>query len=164
MPHHITGILTQFRKGYYGLTQNVFKTRHSGHKPSYLQICHYTLTKSLGTLGRVMTVKWHNEMSSVKGLPGGAPQGASLGIWSFLKQTNDLELINLVSIGMASHNPRLNVPSNIPASNLFITSDNLKTQNFMKDLETWTQNRQMKLNAQKTQNIIFNFTKNYQFS
>lgn len=31
-PHHITGILTQFRKGYYGLTQNEFKSRHSGHQ------------------------------------------------------------------------------------------------------------------------------------
>ena len=36
-----------------------------------------------------MTVKWHNEMFSSRELPGGAPQGASLGIWSFLSQTND---------------------------------------------------------------------------
>ena len=132
---------------------------------------------------RVMTVKWHNKMSSTRELPGGAPQGASLGIWSFLSQTNDnpedteedkiykfvddksvLELVNLVSIGIASHNPRVKVPSNIPASNLFIPSDNLKTQKYMRDLETWTKKKQMRLNEKKTQNIIFNFTKNSQFS
>ena len=36
-----------------------------------------------------MMVKWHNVMSSTKNLPGGGPQGTSLGIWSYLSQTND---------------------------------------------------------------------------
>ena len=38
---------------------------------------------------RTMKVKWHNVMSSTKNLPGGGPQGTSLGIWSYLSQTND---------------------------------------------------------------------------
>ena len=132
---------------------------------------------------RLMTVKWHNVESSMRELPGGSPQGASLGIWSFLSQTNDnpedtegdkiykfvddksvLELINLVSIGMASKNIKLQVPSNIPTSNIFIPGDNLKTQKFMSDLEVWTKDKQMRLNVKKTKNMIFNFSKKYQFN
>ena len=35
MHHHITGMLMQCRKGYFGPTQNEFKTRHSGHKTTF---------------------------------------------------------------------------------------------------------------------------------
>ena len=78
---------------------------------------------------RLMLVKWHGVISSTKSLPGGGPQGTSLGLWSFLSQTNDnpeatdvenmlkfvedkttLEIVNLMSIGIASHNPKA-VPS-----------------------------------------------------
>ena len=38
---------------------------------------------------RKMFVKWHGIISSVKDLPAGGPQGTSLGLWSFLSQTND---------------------------------------------------------------------------
>ena len=130
-----------------------------------------------------MTVKWHGVMSGIKKLPGGAPQGASLGLWSFLSQTNDnpedatedkiykfvddksiLEVINLMSIGIASHNCRMRVPSNVPESNLFIPAENLKTQKYLEDVDQWAKAKQMKLNPKKTKNIIFNFTKNHQFS
>ena len=132
---------------------------------------------------RLMTVNWHSAKSSVKRLPGGAPQGASLGVWSFLSQTNDnpedaeddmiykfvddkslLEVINLVNVGIASHNVRSRVPSNIPVSNVFIPSENLKTQKHMHDIQRWTENKQMLLNVRKTKNMTFNFSKNLQFS
>ena len=132
---------------------------------------------------RTMKVKWHNEMSSTKKLPGGGPQGTSLGIWSYLSQTNDnpegadhkdifkfvddkttLEVINLLNIGIASHNIRERVPSNIPISNLKIPSDNLKTQKYMDRIERWTEDKKMKVNEKKTKNLIFNFSRNYQFS
>ena len=38
---------------------------------------------------RKMTVKWHGVKSGLRDLPGGSLQGASLGLWSFLSQTND---------------------------------------------------------------------------
>ena len=34
----------------------------------------------------------------------------------------------------------------------------------MKDIQNWAEKKQMKLNPKKTKNIIFNFTKNHQFS
>ena len=132
---------------------------------------------------RLMTVNWHNSKSSVKRLPGGAPQGASLGVWSFLSQTNDnpeeaeddkiykfvddkslLEVVNLLNIGIASHNIRASVPSNIPDSKIFILCENLKTQRHMNDIQKWTDKKKMLLNVNKTKNIVFNFSKNLQFS
>jgi len=130
-----------------------------------------------------MTVNWHNVKSGIKKLPGGAPQGASLGVWSFLSQTNDnpedaeddkiykfvddkslLEVVNLLNIGIASHNVRASVPSNIPNSNIFIPCENLKTQKHMNDIKDWTDKKKMLLNVKKTKNMIFNFSKNLQFS
>ena len=90
--------------------------------------------------GRTMKVKWHNVMSGgFKQLPGGGPQGTSLGIWSYLSQTNDnpekapekdiykfvddkslVEVIDLMIIGIASHNFRGRFPSNVPSSNIVI--------------------------------------------
>ena len=122
-------------------------------------------------------------MSSTKNLPGGGPQGTSLGIWSYLSQTNDnpegadsndifkfvddkttLEVLNLLNIGIASHNPRASIPNNIMTSNLKIPADNLKTQEYMDKIEKWTEKKMMKVNEQKTKNLIFNFSKNYQFT
>ena len=132
---------------------------------------------------RLMFVKWHGVTSSTKSLPGGGPQGTSLGLWSFLSQTNDnpedtevenmfkfvddkttLEIVNLMSIGMASHNLKASVPSNVLSSNLIIPADNLKTQKHLDDIKKWTEDKKMRLNVDKTKNIIFNFSKNNQFS
>ena len=63
---------------------------------------------------------------------GGGPQGSSVGILEYLSQSNDsastvplddrykfvddptfLEIINLMNIGLASHNVRRNVPNHI---------------------------------------------------
>ena len=133
--------------------------------------------------GRKMTVKWHGVKSDLRELPGGSPQGASLGLWSFLSQTNDnpedskndeiykfvddksvVEIINLFSIGLASHNVKATVPSNIPVTNIFIPGEHLRTQSNMEKVDNWTEKKKMKLNIKKTKNMIFNFSKNNQFS
>ena len=132
---------------------------------------------------RTMKVKWHNVMSGSKQLPGGGPQGTLLGIWSYLSQTNDnpenapkgdiykfvddkslVEVIDLTKIGIASHNFRERVPSNVPSSNIVIPHENLKTQKYVTDIDNWTEKKKMKLNSKKTKNQIFNFSKKYQFS
>ena len=107
--------------------------------------------------GRTMRVKWHNVMSSSKQLPGGGPQGTSLGIWSYLSQTNDnpeeasdkdiykfvddkslVEVVNLQNVGIASHNFRSIIPSNVPTSNIIIQYENLRTQKYVRDIDLWT--------------------------
>ena len=62
-----------------------------------------------------------------------------------------LEIINLLSIGIASHNYRANVPSNVRTSGLVISNMNLKTQEHLNDIERWTNEKKMLLNAKKNQ-------------
>ena len=133
--------------------------------------------------GRRMFVKWHGSISGTKDLPGEGAQGTSLGLWSFLSQTNDnpentekenifkfvddktfLEVVNLLSIGIASHNYKARVPSNVKTSGLIISHENLKSQEHLNSIQKWTKKKQMLLNIKKTKNMIFNFSKNSQFS
>ena len=84
---------------------------------------------------RKMIVKWHGQESTVRDLIGGGPQGALWGILEYLAQSNGntdyvsnekkfkfiddlsiLEMINILSIGIASYNYKLHVPSDIPAN------------------------------------------------
>ena len=130
-----------------------------------------------------MRVKWHGLESSERPLPGSSPQGSSFGVLEYLSQSNDsaanipsqdkfkfmddlsiLEVILLTNIGLASHNPKSNVPSNIPSHNQFIPNEFLKTQKYLKDINEWTVSRKMELNQKKTKSLIFNFTKDKQFT
>ena len=69
-----------------------------------------------------------------------------------------------MSIGMASHNIKARVPSNISTSNLVISNDNLRTQEHLHRISEWTKDKKMKLDVEKTKNIIFNFSKDNQFT
>merc|ERR1712032_1429641 len=75
-----------------------------------------------------------------------------------------VEVIDLKNIGIASHNFRERVPSNVPTSNIVIPNENLKTQKYVTDIDHWTEAKKMKLNSKKSKNQIFNFSKKYQFS
>ena len=133
--------------------------------------------------GRSMKVKWKGVFSESRNLIGGGPQGSIFGIWEYLTQSNEnancvplnyrfkfvddltiLEKINLLMIGLASINSRVSVRSDIPCHNQFISADNLKMQNYLKDIKEWTENQKMLLNKRKTKAMIFNFSKNHQFS
>ena len=133
--------------------------------------------------GRQMFVKWHGIMSSVRNLKGGGPQGSTIGILEYLSLSNNnsenvpdndrykfvddltiLETVKLKEAGIASHNFKLNIPSNLPTHNQIIPKDNLKTQKYMSEINNWTEENQMKLNPRKTKAMIFNFTKNNQFT
>jgi hypothetical protein len=131
---------------------------------------------------RKMIVKWHGILSKMRNLNGGGPQGGSFGILEYLSQTNKnfdyldedlvfkyiddvtiLEIVNLLSIGLASHNAKLQVPSHIPAHNQFIAAENLKSQEILIRTDRWSEENKMKLNVKKSNLMIFNYTNNYQF-
>ena len=133
--------------------------------------------------GRRMKVKWHGKMSSEKELKGGGPQGSTFGLWEYLSQSNDnaecideedrfkfvddlsfLEIIFLLSCGIASYNLKTHIPSDIPSHNQIIKKENLKSQEHLENINKWTKERKMKLNEKKTKNMIFNFSKNNQFT
>ena len=133
--------------------------------------------------GRQMQVKWHGEMSNVRELKGGGPQGSTFGLWEYLSQSNDnancldeserfkfvddltfLEVIYLLNVGLATYNVRQHIPSDIPSHNQIIPAVNLKSQQHLHIINNWTKKNKMKLNEKKTKNMIFNFTKKYQFT
>ena len=118
---------------------------------------------------RRMRVKWHGCLSSERDLPAGGPQGSNFGILGYLSQSNDnsdwvpiddrykymddltvLECVYLTSIGIASYNLKNHVPSDIPTHNQFINSENLKTQQYLDKIESWTEKKKMVLNEKKT--------------
>ena len=132
---------------------------------------------------RKMKVKWHGEVSTTRDLNGGGPQGSTFGIWEYLSQSNDnadcvdindrfkfvddltfLEIINLLSVGLATYNIKAHIPSDIPAHNQVIKPGNLKSQKYLEQISDWTKKMKMKLNLKKTKSIIFNFTKKHQFT
>ena len=132
---------------------------------------------------RKMVVKWHGALSKLRKINGGGPQGSLWGILEYLSQSNDntnfietmkkfkfiddlsiLELINLLSIGLSSCNWKSSVASDIPENGFIIPSENMKSQLYLDKLSEWTKQNKMKLNAKKTCAMIFNFTKDFQFT
>ena len=132
---------------------------------------------------RRMIVKWKGTESSERILNGGGPQGALWGILEYLSQSNSntdyisnnrkfkfiddlsiLEIINLISIGLSSYNVKHHVPSDVPANGYYLEPENMKTQQFMRNISEWTNENKMRLNTRKTKAMVFNFTNDYQFS
>ena len=132
---------------------------------------------------RQMSVKWHGCRSRAHHLKGGGPQGGTMGILEYISQSSGcadcvdengrfrflddlstLEKIYLLTVGLASVNVKQQVPNDINESNQFIPSDYLNTQNWLQDINEWTKNQKMLINAQKTDFMIFNFTDKYQFT
>ena len=130
-----------------------------------------------------MRVKWHGLVSSLRDLPGGGAMGSTLGVWEYLSQTNSntdmvpeedrfkfvddltvLEIVNLLSVGLSSYNITQQVPSDIPTHGQFIHQDHLKTQDYLNQINEWTENQQMVISQQKTKSMIFNFNDKYQFT
>ena len=122
-------------------------------------------------------------MSETKKLNRGGPQGGNFGIFEYLSQTNNnfdfleddlvykyfddasiLEIVNLLSIGLASHNFKSHVASNIPTHNQFIPGDYLQSQQYLERISEWTREQKMELNIDKSNAMIFNFTHNYKFT
>ena len=129
--------------------------------------------------GRRMKVKWHGQMSTIRELKGGGPQGSSFGIWEYLSQSNDnadsvpvedrfkfvddlsfIEIIYLLNVGLASYNIRAHVSSDIPVHNQLIPKEHLASQEHLLSINKWTKAKKMKLNVKKTKNMVFNRSPN----
>ena len=101
-----------------------------------------------------MRVAWRGKLSSERPLPGSGPQGSSWGILEYLSQSNNsadcvpeadrakfmddltiLEVIFLANVGLASHNIKHNIPTNIANHNQFIPSEHLKTQEYVRTID-----------------------------
>ena len=129
---------------------------------------------------RKMSVKWKGHKSTLRSLNGGGPQGGTLGIEEYLSQSNGntdflnqdekykyiddlsmLELINLISIGIASYNFKEHVAADIGIDSNYLPPENNKSQQYIDNIEQWTEKQEMKLNTGKSKYMIINYTKNY---
>jgi hypothetical protein len=132
---------------------------------------------------RKMSVKWHGCRSVPKDIKGGGPQGATLGLLEYLSQSNNnadcvevrdrfkfiddlsvLEIVNLLMVGITSFNLEQQIPTDIPTHNQFIPPDNLASQDWLDQINKWTEDQLMIINEKKTKTMIFNFTENYKFT
>ena len=132
---------------------------------------------------RKMVVKWHGTSSSTRDLPGGGPQGCMLGLLEYKSNSNDnancvplemrftflddlstLEKLNLILLGLSSYNFKEHVASDIGIDQKYLPSSNIKSQRYLDSIEDWTKNNLMKLNVKKSKVMIFNYTKNFQFT
>ena len=132
---------------------------------------------------RKMIVKWNGTMSTTHDLPGGGPQGCSLGLLEYKSNSNDnadhvqrdkrfkfvddlsiLEKLNLILLGLSEYNFKTHVASDIGIGQKYLPSENFQSQGYLNRIEQWTEDNMMKLNAKKSNVMIFNFTKNFQFT
>jgi hypothetical protein len=122
-----------------------------------------------------MRVKWHGKLSAPRKLPGGGAMGASLVNWEYLSQTNNnadcipddlstLEIINLLTIGLSSFHMKNQVPNDIPVHGQFIENTKLKSQEYLNQINKWTEDYKMVINQKKTKAMVFNYTDNYKFT
>ena len=131
---------------------------------------------------RKLTVKWRKLWSKLTEVSGGGPQGGSAGIleyislskgnldclpsdhgFKFIDDASAIELINLLSIGLSSLNPKTQVPSDIPPGISYLPPENTKTQGYLNSISEWTNLHQMILNPVKSKIMLINFCKSYQF-
>ena len=84
--------------------------------------------------------------------------------FKFIDDLTILEIINLLTVGITSFPMISQVPSDIPVHGQFIPGENLRTQSYLDEINRWTKNQKMLVNAQKTKSMIFNFTNDYQFT
>ena len=75
-----------------------------------------------------------------------------------------LEMINLILTGLVSYNFKQHVASDIGVDQLFLPSQNIKSQTYLNNIAEWTDRKQMQLNEKKSKLMIINFTKKYQFA
>ena len=133
---------------------------------------------------RSMMVKWNGVTSTSRVLNGGGTQGDLMGILEYLAQTNEntefipvedrykfiddlstLEIINLISVGLASYNFNMHVPSDINIEhNQYLPPQNIKSNSYLEKISSWTDEHQMKLNVEKSKFMVVNFTEKYQFN
>ena len=75
-----------------------------------------------------------------------------------------LEIVNLLTVGITSYNIKQQIPSDIPPHNQFIPPEQLQSQDWLNQIDEWTENQKMMINSKKTKTMIFNFTENFQFT
>ena len=67
-------------------------------------------------------------------------------------------------MGLSSYNFKQHVASDIPIHGQFIDPQNLKSQKYINEINSWSNSQKMILNEPKMKSMLVNFTHKYQFS
>ena len=84
--------------------------------------------------------------------------------FKFVDDLSVLEKLSLILIGLSSYNFRNHVASDIGTHQKYLPNINIQSQNYLDQIQTWTETNKMKLNVDKSKVMIFNFTEDYQFA
>ena len=84
--------------------------------------------------------------------------------YKYFDDATVLEVINLLNIGLSSYRVWDRIPSNIPDHNQIIQGKHLKSQEYLNQINKWTEKNLMELNEKKTKSMIFNFSKKHKFT
>ena len=101
-----------------------------------------------------MQVNWSNGISHSRPLPGGTPQGGTLGTIEYNSQSNNntdfltdeekykfiddlffLEVLNLLLASLNQYDSKEQVPLDVGIEDKFISGDNLKSQTYLQKIE-----------------------------
>ena len=84
--------------------------------------------------------------------------------FKFIDDLSILEILNLLSIGLACYNCYNHIPSDVGIDHLYLDPRNTQSQEYLEKISKWTEKNQMKLNTKKTNYMLFNFSKNFKFN
>ena len=129
-----------------------------------------------------MQVKLSNGISSPRPMPGGTPQGGTLGTLEYNSETNHntdflteeekfkyiddlsfLEVVSLLTQILSQYDATQQVSSDISTDDLFICGNQLQSQSHLRMIEKWTKENEGLLNTKKNNYMIFNFSNLLQF-
>ena len=82
--------------------------------------------------------------------------------FKYIDDLSMLEFVNLISIGISNYNFKAHVASDVAIDNKYLPTENIQSQGYIKNIEDWTQSKEMKLNVNKSKYMLINFTRNYQ--
>ena len=74
--------------------------------------------------------------------------------YKFVGDMSILEVINLITCGLASYNFRNHVASDIATNENFLPSQNFESQNKLDSVKQWTEKKLMKMNEEKSKVMI----------
>ena len=84
--------------------------------------------------------------------------------YKFVDDLSLLEMLNLLVVGLTDYNFEAHVASDIGVEQKYLEADKFAGQSSLNAVEKWTKENKMKLNVEKTNIMVFNFTKDHQFA
>ena len=83
--------------------------------------------------------------------------------YKFVDDASFLEVINLLSVGLASLNAKNHVASDVPPEMAFLPPKNAETQQILDKMSKWTKDQKMVLSGEKSKYMIVNFCNSLKF-